>query len=66
MSTKNWFLAVIEAIVWFGFIYYLLYSIKNPVNLWMSAVILLALFYIGTLLCPWFRQTKAFKDMLKK
>ncbi|GBE19472.1 MAG TPA: hypothetical protein ENG87_03055 [Candidatus Pacearchaeota archaeon] len=64
MNTKDWLLAGVEVVAWYGFIYYLLYSIKNPVNLYVSALILLALVYIGTLSCPWFRRTEAFKKML--
>ena len=66
MNAKDWFLTGIEILVWYGFIYYLLYSIKNPVNLFVSTLILLVLVYIGTISCPWFRKTDAFKRMLKK
>ena len=66
MDTKDWFFAVVEAVIWFAFIYYALYSIKNPVNLFMSALILLVLAYIGTLTCPWFRKTQAFKELIAK
>ena len=66
MDTKDWFLIGVEIIAWYGFIYYTLYSIKNPVNLFTSAVILLALAYIGTISCPWFRRTEAYKKMLGK
>ena len=64
MNTKDWLLAGFEAIVWYGFIYYLIYAIKNPVNLYTSALILLVLAYIGTISCPWFRRTKAFKELI--
>lgn len=66
MNTKDWFLTGVETLAWYGFIYYTLYSIKNPVNLFVSALVLLALAYIGTITCPWFRKTEAFKKMLKK
>ena len=66
MNAKDWFLAGVEAVVWYVFIYYALYSIKNPVNLFVSALILLVLAYIGTISCPWFRRTEAFKKMLEK
>ncbi|MFQ6119988.1 MAG: hypothetical protein ACE5KE_08895 [Methanosarcinales archaeon] len=66
MNVKDWFLTGVEAVVWYGFIYYTLYSIKNDVNLFVSALILLALAYIGTISCPWFRQTKAFKELFGK
>jgi len=66
MEAKDWFFAGIEVVVWYGFIYYGLYSIKNPVNLFLSALVLLALAYIGTISCPWFRRTKAFKELFRK
>jgi len=66
ITTENWFLAIVEAMLWYGFIYYLLYSIKNPVNLAQSALILLIIAYVATLACPWFRNTDAWKRMLGK
>ena len=66
MKKKDRMLMGIEAVVWYGFVYYALYSIKNPVNLFASALILLTLAYIGTVSCPWFRRTKAFKELLRK
>ena len=66
MNTKDWFLVIVELVVWYGFIYCVLYAIKNPVNLYFSALILLVLAYIGTVSCPWFRKTKAFKKLVKE
>ena len=66
MKTKNWFLVIFEAIVWYGFVYYLLYSIKNSVNLYISSLVLLTLIYVGTISCPWFRNTKAFKKIIEE
>ena len=66
MKSKDWFLAVVEAVIWYGFIYYLLYTIKNPADLWQSALILLGLAYLGTISCPWLRNTEAWKRMWKK
>ena len=65
MKAKDWFLSVVEAAAWYGFIYYGLYSIKNPVNLFVSALVLTVLMYIGTIACPWFRKTKAWKELRK-
>ncbi|MBR9679831.1 MAG: hypothetical protein GOU99_02145 [Candidatus Altiarchaeota archaeon] len=66
MNKQDWLWTGVEAIVGYGFIYYALYSIKNPVNLYASALTLLVLCYVGILACPWFRQTKAFKELLEK
>jgi hypothetical protein len=49
-------LMYVNAVIWFFFVYYLLYSIKNPVNLWTSSLVLLILAYAGTITCPWFRM----------
>jgi len=63
MDKKEGLMYVVEAVIWFFFVYYLLYSIKNPVNLWVSALILLVLAYAGTITCPWFRMfTKHLKN----
>lgn len=66
MNTKDWFLVIVELVVWYGFIYYVLYAMKNPVNLYFGALILLVLAYIGIVSCPWFRKTKAFKELVKE
>lgn len=60
----GWFLA--EAVVWYVFLYYFLFVIKNDTNLWTSSVILVVLAYLGMYLCPWFRETDAYKRMMKK
>jgi len=63
MKAKDWFWAIIEAVIWYGFIYYLLYAIKNPVDLRQSALVLLVLAYVGTIACPWVRHTDAWRRM---
>lgn len=63
MDSKYWSWMIGEAVLWYFFMYYLLYSIKNPTNLWLSALILLVLGYLGTLTCPWLRMfTKHVKN----
>lgn len=59
MSAKNWFWGVVEAILWYAFVYILLYTIKNPVDLYANSLILLMLAYAATIACPWFRKTGA-------
>ncbi len=66
MRGKDAFWGVVEFIVWILFVYYLLYSIKNPVNLWLSAVVLVVLAYVAAIACPIFRATKAFKTVYKR
>lgn len=66
MKTKDWFLFVVEVLAWFGFIYYLLYSVKNDVNLIQSAVILLVLMYVAMIACPWVRNSCGWKGMWEK
>ena len=66
MKKIDWFLLILEGILWYGFIYMLLLSIKNPIPIWQSALILLALAYGGMICCPWFRNTNAWKKMWKK
>ncbi|MEK7543162.1 MAG: hypothetical protein AAB503_02565 [Patescibacteria group bacterium] len=57
---------VLEAGVWYVFIYYGLYVLKNPVELWSAALILLALMYAGVLVCPWIHYTDGWRRMMGK
>ena len=66
MKTSVWFWGVVEAIIWYGFIFYLLYALKNPVELWSSSAVLLILAYLGTIACPWVRNTDAWQRMIGK
>lgn len=61
MKTKNLFLAVVEAILWFTFIYYTLYSIKNDVNIIQSALILLVILYLASWSCPLIRNSEGWR-----
>lgn len=72
MSTKDWILSIVEAVLWFGFIYFWLYVIKNPTgnlpgnSLALNALVLLILAYAAVLVCPWFRNTQAWKKLWNK
>lgn len=63
MAKKNLIWWIIEAIIWYVWLYYFLFSIKNPVDIAASALILLVLAYLGTLACPWFRNTEAWRKL---
>jgi len=54
---------VLEAGVWYIFAYYALYSIKNDVNLYQSAFVLVALVYLAFCICPLVRHTDAWKRL---
>ena len=45
-------LSLVNGLFYYAFFYYLLYSIKNTVNLHYSALILLVLFSFALLTCP--------------
>ena len=66
MKAQDWFWVVVEAIIWYGFFYYLLYAIQNSTTLWQSALVLLILVYLGIIACPWVRNTEAWKKMWGK
>lgn len=66
MKTTDWVRAIVEAVIWFFFIYYFLWSVRNPVNLWESALILIVLAYAAALVCPWLRHTTAWRRMTGK
>ncbi len=59
-TTTDWILAAVEAIIWYGFICYFLYSIKNSVNIYQSALILLVMAYVAAICCPWTRRMLKF------
>ena len=65
MKLMDRLLLVVEAAAWYFFFFYLVFSIKMPVNLYYSSLILLALFYIASVSCPWLRNTDAWKKMWK-
>ncbi|MDY6789202.1 MAG: hypothetical protein SVV03_04540 [Candidatus Nanohaloarchaea archaeon] len=61
LEGKEWFWAVVEAVIWYGFIYYLLAAVRDigiaaGTALWKDALILLVLGYLGTLTCPWIHR----------
>ncbi len=63
MKSMTMISAAIEACLWYGFLWYFLYAIKNDVNLYVSALILLALMYAAGLSCPFIRNTQAWAKM---
>lgn len=66
MSAKNFLLAVVEAILWYGFLSYALYSLKNPVNLYQSALVLLVLGYLAAWACPLVRNSSGWRRTFDK
>lgn len=66
MKIKDLSLAIVEAGLWLCFIYYLLYSIKNPVDLWESAVILLVTAYLAAWACPLVRNSGSWRRTFGK
>jgi hypothetical protein len=66
MNIKDWILSFVEAALWYCMIYYSLFSIKNPVNLYHSALIILVLVYAATIACPFVRHMQAWKDLWKE
>lgn len=63
MKLMDWFWAVVEFGIWYAFVYYLLYTIKNPVILPFNALVLLVLLYLGIAACPLVRKTEAWKRL---
>lgn len=66
MTTKNWLSAAVEAGLWYAFIYYFLYAIKNPVDLVQSAIVLVIIMYTASMMCPLLRETDAWKRLWKQ
>ncbi|QEG35897.1 hypothetical protein [Bythopirellula goksoeyrii] len=64
MELKHIVLGLLEAVVWYFFIYYWLDTLRKPSrNLWIASAVLLALFYLGLVLCPWVRHTPAWQQL---
>lgn len=66
MKIKDWFLWLIEAVLWYGALYVTLYSVKNDVNLLKSALIILVLVYGASITCPLIRHSGAWKATWQK
>ena len=66
MNSKDLVRGIAEAVVWYAFIVYLLYALTNPVDIFVSGLILLALMYLGVWICPWVRHTAAWRQMTGK
>ncbi len=68
MKTSVWLWGIVETVIWYGFIYYLLYVLQNPaeVSLWFASAVLLILAYLGTVSCPWVHNSDAWQRMLGK
>ena len=66
MKPKDMFLAIVEAALWFGFIYYFLYAVKNEVNIAQTALILLALAYLASWACPLIRHSSSWRRTFGK
>jgi len=66
MKTIEWFWSVVEFALWYAFFYYLLDAINNPTNLSFSALVLTVIGILDILVYPWFRNTTAWKKMMKK
>lgn len=64
MTIMDWVFNLVTAVLWYWFLYYFLYSIKNKVNLYQAAFILLILCYAAFIACPFIRYSAAWKALL--
>lgn len=64
MNVKEVILGISETVVWYGFFYYLLFAIKQGTTLWKNAAVLLALTYLGFVLCPWVHRTETWEKTI--
>ena len=63
MELKNVLFGIVEAVIWYFFLWYFLDTIKRERNLWRAALVLLVLAYLGFVTCPWIRETEAWKQL---
>lgn len=63
MDPKDIVLGVTELLAWYFFFWFGLDSIRRGRNPWWAAAILLALFYVAFVTCPWVRETDAWNQL---
>ena len=56
---------LLEAVLWYFFLWFGLDSIKKERNPWLAAAVLLALGYAAFVACPWFRDTDAWERLVR-
>lgn len=68
MKAKYVILGIVDLIVWYLFAYYIVYVLQNLsfTNPWWAALVLVVLGAVGTVLCPWFQNTDAWKRLINK
>jgi hypothetical protein len=66
MCKKDWILAGVEFVLWYAWIYIFLYTIKNPVNLYLVAGLLLVIMYAASISCPLVRHSKPWRRLFHK
>ncbi|PHQ35062.1 MULTISPECIES: hypothetical protein [Rhodopirellula] len=64
MTTWHLLIGILEAIVWYFFIWYLLSTLRaKERNLWLASFVLLMLAYVAFALCPWLRHTERWQSI---
>lgn len=65
MSTVEILFAIVEAALWYAFLWFLLDAIRNNRNLWLASLYLLVTTYLGFVACPWVRDTRAWERLFQ-
>ena len=60
---KEWSFGVAEAALWYAFVGFALDTLRTGRKLWWASLVLLALFYAAFLVCPWVRDTDAWRQL---
>lgn len=66
MCKKDWILSGVEFVLWYLFICIGLYAIKNPVNIYVVAGLLLVIMYAAAISCPLVRHSKPWRRLFHK
>lgn len=64
MRIRDMILLLVDGVVWYGFVYYWLFSIKNPVALPAASLLLVILAAIGIGACPLVHKTQAWQQLI--
>lgn len=64
MSTPEVLTGLVEAALWYAFLYLLLDAIRHKRTPWLAALYLLVTAYLAFVACPWVRDTRAWERLI--
>ena len=65
MNAMQIITAVLEAVLWYFFLWVALDAVRNKRNIWIASLCLLVLGYLAFIACPWIRETRAWEQLMQ-